>query len=895
MACSTREDDGARDHEGPQNDAFRVAAEKTGVPRDWLMTVAYQQGQFETPGPAIEPSAGDPAEEDLDVPEVEDPTAVLEEDTVDDDPMGVETLEADPAEEAANMLGHENEAIAWGIMYLTDAQVTEGAALLGVDPARVKDDVGTNVLAAASLIERDWKHPAAGLVAGSDEALRAATVKFIGLEDAPEAAELLLEDLDGIRGHGFDVTTEDGERIELVGPLGPIDPTMDPVIPGDELGDGPGGELQPLALAAGNYPAIKWIPAPSRNYTNGRSGGRVRYVVIHDIEGSYSSGIRTFSVANGRASTHYVVGKDSAGKMRVAQMVKESNKAWHAGHGYYNANSIGIEHAGFADRRDGGGHYSAEYVISAQLTCAISKKYGIPVDRRHIVGHGNVPESSSARTLCSDARANVGANGCGGHSNHHDPGRYWNWSKYMGLVAKCRRGEPIDGSGSTPAPTPPPAPPAPPPIKFAMLPGDFDGDGKTDLVTMSANGKYGWAKWAEVELSRGTSFGSTVWSSPTPQHMRNGNKNADYRFLRGDFDGNGKTDVATLSPNAGGGWKDWLSVDLSTGSAFTSKTWAATTPKHMRNGGSAKHYHVVVGDFDGDGKSDVATISPDAGGGWANWVAVERSTGVGFKSETWAAATPQHMRNGGAGKTYRVYAADFNGDGKTDLATLSPDAGGSWSSWLAVELSTGTGFTSTTWAATTPKDMRNGGSGKTYLTAVLDVDGDGKSDLATVSPNAAGGWKDWVAVEKSLGTGFSSQRFVAALPKHMRNGGETKTYTLRAGDFDGNGTADLATVSTTGGGAWATNIELELSSGRWFTSSWRTAATPKHIRNGGATKAYAIFAGKFSGSRFTDLATVSQTGGGGWKSWFSMELPSASAFTSKTWTADLPERMREGD
>ena len=87
--------------------------------------------------------------------------------------------------------------------------------------------------------------------------------------------------------------------------------------------------------------------------------------------------------------------------------------AWHSGNSYFNHNSIGIEHT------------PRLYTASSQLTCAIAKKYRIPVDRKHIFGHGNVPSSSASRTLCSDASSVAGR--CGGASHHHDPGRYWNW------------------------------------------------------------------------------------------------------------------------------------------------------------------------------------------------------------------------------------------------------------------------------------------------------------------------------------------------------------------------------------------------------------------------------------------------------------------------------------
>ena len=90
----------------------------------------------------------------------------------------------------------------------------------------------------------------------------------------------------------------------------------------------------------------------------------------------------------------------------------------------------------FAFRKNGGGYYTdKQYHVSAQITCSIAHRYKIPVDRKHIFGHYNVPSNLSSHTLCSDKRGIAGD--CGGVNHHSDPGPYWNWTKYMRLVASC--------------------------------------------------------------------------------------------------------------------------------------------------------------------------------------------------------------------------------------------------------------------------------------------------------------------------------------------------------------------------------------------------------------------------------------------------------------------------
>ena len=409
---------------------------------------------------------------------------------------------------------------------------------------------------------------------------------------------------------------------------------------------------------------------------------------------------------------------------------------------------------------------------------------------------------------------------------------------------------------------------------YQVLTGDFNGDGKIDIATITKNGGGGWRNWVAMELSTGTGFSSTLWSANTPLHMRNGGSGNDYRFLTGDFNGDGKTDIATITKNGGGGWRDWVAMELSTGTGFSSTLWSANTPLHMRNGGSGNDYRFLTGDFNGDGKTDIATITKNGGGGWRDWVAMELSTGTGFSSTLWSANTPLHMRNGGSGNDYRFLTGDFNGDGKTDIATITKNGGGGWRDWVAMELSTGTGFNSTLWSANTPLHMRNGGSGNDYRFLTGDFNGDGKTDIATITKNGGGGWRDWVAMELSTGTGFSSTLWSANTPLHMRNGGSGNDYRFLTGDFNGDGKTDIATITKNGGGGWRDWVAMELSTGTGFSSTLWSANTPLHMRNGGSGNDYRFLTGDFNGDGKTDIATITKNGGGGWRDWIAMELAS---------------------
>lgn len=155
----------------------------------------------------------------------------------------------------------------------------------------------------------------------------------------------------------------------------------------------------------------QWIAASDYNW---RRADRpddydIDMVVIHVVQGGYATALRVFKDPAHGAAAHYVVRKDG----HVAQMIRELDVAFHAGNKSYNERSIGIEHEGFVDKKSS--FTDAMYESSARLTAGICKRYDIPVDRKHIIGHVEVPGT-----------------------DHTDPGPHWDWDRYMKLVKKAR-------------------------------------------------------------------------------------------------------------------------------------------------------------------------------------------------------------------------------------------------------------------------------------------------------------------------------------------------------------------------------------------------------------------------------------------------------------------------
>jgi N-acetyl-anhydromuramyl-L-alanine amidase AmpD len=152
---------------------------------------------------------------------------------------------------------------------------------------------------------------------------------------------------------------------------------------------------------------------PNKTESN-RTRATVDGIVIHDTEGRFIGSVSVLQRARTRGSAHFVVSRNG----QIVQLVPVRDVAWHAGNGWWNLHAIGIEHEGWAGRR---AYTEPEYRASAQLVAYLARRWSIPLDRRHVIGHAEVPNPLHPGRF-------------GGVSGHTDPGPYWNWSHYMRLA-----------------------------------------------------------------------------------------------------------------------------------------------------------------------------------------------------------------------------------------------------------------------------------------------------------------------------------------------------------------------------------------------------------------------------------------------------------------------------
>jgi N-acetyl-anhydromuramyl-L-alanine amidase AmpD len=275
-------------------------------------------------------------------------------------------------------------------MDLTPAQVDQAAALSGHTPAQVENDPAANLDAGAALLAHF--HSSGGDLASWQPAVVSQLGEYV-------AAEIFAT----LRS-GASRTNSSGETITLA----------QQALPASTAAVGRAAVAGAVTVASPDYPPAAWVPASTANYSyaDRPHDYPVDMIVIHDIEGSYGGAIQWFQNPAAQGSAHYVVSAQG----QITQMIREHDIAWHAGNWDYNTRAIGIEHEGFASCSTC--YTTAEYQASAQLAASICSRWGVPMDRSHVIGHYQVPDPN-----------NPGQFGGAGH--HTDPGPYWDWATYM--------------------------------------------------------------------------------------------------------------------------------------------------------------------------------------------------------------------------------------------------------------------------------------------------------------------------------------------------------------------------------------------------------------------------------------------------------------------------------
>ncbi|MFF5232842.1 FG-GAP repeat domain-containing protein [Dactylosporangium sp. NPDC000521] len=302
---------------------------------------------------------------------------------------------------------------------------------------------------------------------------------------------------------------------------------------------------------------------------------------------------------------------------------------------------------------------------------------------------------------------------------------------------------------------------------------DATGDDNADIVAVVDPGGYRTSlmRWTTKPDGSGTTSPVTsVVNDPNAYPM------ASVKSLNGDFNGDGRADVAMFRDH--GNCRTTLSWWLSDGNGYR----AAAQLWDSGNGGWCYDRTLAVaGDFTGDGKTDIAAFYRYDNAQERGFVFEAKSDGSGF---SWPVPYwDSGVGNWDGNRIKATAAGDFDKDGKAEVLLYYDYGNCDTGLWRFRPPGNSTFATNPIW--------RSGAGARCMTNTVTvftgDADGDGDEDLYEILKNGSG-------VCAAISTG---QAFTPASCMAIPGLATAPAWRFTGGDIDGNGRCDIVSFDGT--------------------------------------------------------------------------------------------------
>jgi hypothetical protein len=336
--------------------------------------------------------------------------------------------------------------------------------------------------------------------------------------------------------------------------------------------------------------------------------------------------------------------------------------------------------------------------------------------------------------------------------------------------------------------------------------GDFNGDGKADVLFYNASGG---SQLFFVAYGDGQGNFSSVQSAPTVPGTVSGQIRTDIRAVTFDTTGDGRTDAVLSYTNNG-----QLIVELwkNTGSGLTDSGALYTTTPAGTGARNSSGVQLLLGDYDGDGTADLAV-------NFTSGLTVLYGKGSGL-----FAAVPVFANRSIGGD---MSSADMNEDGRTDLVSDNQDS----------TIHILSGQANRTFTDKTISNIKAFAT-QTYPPQLADFSGNGWKDIGFTTENPG----DFTGPLNPNGYGFGVRILYQMTPGDYTLGsyknvdyfqisgvGDHPFTDLFTADYNHDGKPDIALFTTDNASANPESAVLDLNAGTHPVGACPTTKTGIHV------------------------------------------------------------------